>query len=59
MENNNIVLWEANAKYADGTTANWLFDYNESVGEKEQQYKIECWLIERHPDCIWYSVNLI
>ena len=50
-------MWEANAEYADGTTVQRFFACNENVGEKEQQYNIERWLIERHPDCIWYSVN--
>lgn len=52
-------MWEARAEYADGTTVERLFAYSESTADGEQQYAIECWLLERHPDCTWYSVNYI
>lgn len=54
-------MWEAKAEYADGTTVERLFDYiSGSIRQDNQaQYDIECWLIERHPDCIWYSVNYV
>lgn len=52
-------MWEARTEYEDGTTIERLFDYSETVSDNEQQYNIECWLIERHPGCTWYSVNYI
>ena len=47
-------MWEAKAEYADGTTVERTFDYiSGSIRQDNQaQYDIECWLIERHPDCI-------
>jgi hypothetical protein len=50
-------MWIAKAEYADGTTVERLFAYNDSQSESDQQYQIECWLIERHEGCIWYSVD--
>lgn len=50
-------MWEARAEYADGTTIERLFDYDESMGEAEQIYRLEEWLISRHDNCTWYSVN--
>ena len=54
-------MWEARAEYADGTSVERLFEYHGgSIREENQeQYDIECWLIERHPDCTWYSVNYV
>lgn len=52
-------MWEARAEYADGTTVERYFEYDEYRNENEQQYDIECWLIERHPNCTWYSVSYI
>ena len=52
-------MWEARAEYADGTTVSRYFEYDDRRPESEQQYDIECWLIDRHPDCTWYSVDYI
>lgn len=52
-------MWEARAEYADGTSIERLFDYDDCRSDAEQQYDIECWLIERKPGCTWYSVNFI
>lgn len=52
-------MWEARAEYADGTTINRLFAYDERKNENEQQYEIECLLLERNKNCTWYSVNYI
>ena len=55
-------MWEARAEYADGTTVERTFPYNEDGNysrENERQYELECWLIGYHEDCIWYSVNYI
>lgn len=51
-------MWEARADYADGTTVERLFADN-GRSDSDQQYAIECWLLERHPDCTWYSVNYV
>lgn len=50
-------MWEARAEYADGTTVERLFSYDESRGEAEQIHDIEWWLLSRHDNCTWYSVN--
>ena len=52
-------MWEARAEYADGTTVERLFEYNDRRSDNDQQYELECWLIERHPGCTWYSVNYV
>lgn len=52
-------MWEARAEYADGTTVEKLFEYNDRISDNEQQYNIECWLLEYRPNCIWYSVSYI
>lgn len=54
-------MWECKAEYADGTTVERLIDYNAgSIREDNQtQYDLECWLLSRHPDCTWYSVNYV
>jgi len=52
-------MWEARAEYKDGTSIERYFEASESLNENEDQYMIECWLLERHPGCIWYSVNWI
>ena len=52
-------MWEARAEYEDGTTVERLFADDLTVGEAEMQYRLECWLIERHPGCTWYSVNYV
>lgn len=51
-------MWEARAEYADGTSIERLFEDN-GLSDAEQQYRLEEWLIERKPDCTWYSVNWI
>lgn len=53
------MWWKAEAQYTDGTAVQRLFEYNENQPESEQQYQIECWLIERHDGCTWYSVDCI
>lgn len=50
-------MWEARAEYADETSCELYFERNERYTENEDQYNIECILIERHPGCTWYSVN--
>lgn len=52
-------MWEAVAEYANGSRIEKKFPYNEGGNymlENERQYEIECWLLERHPDCTYYSV---
>lgn len=48
-------MWEARADYADGTRVIRYFE-DDGRNDADQQYDLECWLIERHPDCTWYSV---
>lgn len=52
-------MWEARAEYEDGTIVERYFEPNERYTENEDQYNIECWLLERHENCTWYSVNWI
>lgn len=55
-------MWLAEAEYADGTSISRYFPYNENGNynlECERQYQLECWLIERNPECVWYSVKYI
>ena len=51
--------WEARAEYADGTSIDRTFPFREDMDEDEQQYQLECWLIERNKDCTWYTVNFV
>ncbi len=41
----------ARAEYADGTTVKRYFD------DSACEYELECWLVERHENCVWYSVE--
>ena len=53
-------MWVAEARYADGTEICKYFPYNENgnyLAENERQYELECWLLEQHDGCIWYSVG--
>ena len=54
-----LTMWEARAEYADGSTVERYFSERPGIEEAEQQYLLECWLLDRHPDCTWYSVNYI
>lgn len=51
--------WEALAEYEDGTSVSRLFEYNDRKSENRQQHEIEEWLLNRHPGCVWYSVNYL
>lgn len=63
IEMNGNLYWEAKAECADGATIERLFAYNEYEDDDEQQYDIECWLINRandlHGGVIWYSVTCV
>ena len=53
-------MWIARAEYADGTSVEGQFPYRERgiySLECERQHELECWLIERHDGCTWYSVD--
>lgn len=55
-------MWECKARYADGTEVERLIPYDEKGNyktESERQYELECWLLEQHEDCIWYSVDYV
>ncbi len=56
--------WEARAKYADGSEVSRDFAYTAEGNyetECEEQYSIECWLLERESESpvIWYSVDYV
>lgn len=56
----NTGYWVAVADYADGTHIEQSFPYRENGSysrEEARQYQLECWLIEEHPDCTYYSVS--
>ena len=50
-------MWEARASYADGFYVEKYFDDNPYKLDADYQYELEEFLIEYHPDCIWYSVD--
>lgn len=51
-------MWEARAEYEDGSTVLRYFSDN-GKPDAEQEYDLECWLLERHKGCVWYSVNWV
>lgn len=54
--------WLATADYADGTHIEKKFPYTENGNyglECERQYEMECWLIEAHDGCTFYSVDYV
>lgn len=55
-------MWNAVAEYEDGTRIEKNFIYRENgnyVAECEKQYQLECWLIEQHEGCTYYSVSYV
>ncbi len=55
-------MWVARARYEDGSEIERRFPYTANGNyhiEREGQYRIECWLLERDTDspCVWYSVD--
>lgn len=57
-----LIMWEACAEYADGTSIRKTFSYIENGNyylENKRQQELEEWLIGYHEDCTWYSVNYI
>lgn len=53
-------MWHAVAEYLDGTVIDQYFPYNENGSyqrENDRQYELECWLIEAHEECTYYSVS--
>lgn len=55
------LVWFCVAEYEDGTRIEKTFPYfGGSIREDDQrQYDLECWLIERHEGCTYYSVCVI
>ena len=55
------LVWEAMAEYEDGTRIEKTFPFYERNYHEEcqRQYELECWLIERHEGCTFYSVCAI
>lgn len=57
-----MAKWIARAEYEDGTEIEKAFPYAEGgnyEAEQERQYSLECWLIEEHEGCTWYSVDFV
>lgn len=55
-------VWIARAEYADGSSVEEVFPYAEGGDirlENQRQYDLECWLIEGHEGCTWYSVDYV
>ena len=52
-------MWEARATYDDGFEIDKLFSEAINIDEDEQQYLIECWLMEAHEGINWYSVDYV
>lgn len=55
-------MWEASARYADGTEITKYFPYHENGNpraENDRAFALEEWLIDQHEDCIWYSVEYV
>lgn len=55
-------MWEAIARYDDGTEIVKYFPYREHDNydlECERQYEIEEWLIGQHNGCTFYSVGYV
>lgn len=52
-------MWEARATYEDGTEICQLFESNPYKGERQEQYELEEWLLSRHDNCTWYSVDWV
>lgn len=60
---NGNIYWEAKAVCKDGAEIERLFAYNDRRNDDEQQYDIECWLLDRanelHGGATWFSVNIV
>ena len=57
-----MEYWNARATYADGTEIDQNFPYTANgnhIKESEEQYRLEAWLLEKHEDCTWYSVDYV
>lgn len=63
MENYYNMIWELDAEYEDGTIIHETRPYDSSKDEAEQQYDLECELIEENSysfgECTYYSVALV
>ena len=63
MANYTNMIWELYAEYEDGTVIDETRAYDNSKTESEQQYDLECELIEENyysfGDCTNYSVTLV
>ena len=57
------MYWELHATYEDGTEIDEVRDYNENKTTREQEYELECELIEENSYSFvastFYSVALI
>ena len=51
-------VWTADAEYADGSEVHETFEPDRSISEEDDQYNIECWLLERKEGCTWFAVGI-
>ncbi len=53
--------WEAYGEYADGSVIQKDFPYTAKNyrEECEEEFEIECWLVDRDVECLYYSVAFI
>lgn len=49
----------ARAEYADGTTYERYFTYDQERSESEQEFEIEEFLVGRKDKCTWWSVDIL
>lgn len=61
MEEWKKYCWVAYGEYADGSVIEKTFPFTSKnfSEEQEDQYAIECWLVERDVECLYYSVACI
>ena len=52
-----MYWWECRAEYADGTMKEYLRPAHDC--NDDEQFRLEEELINKHPDCIWYTVNFV
>lgn len=57
------MIWELHATYEDGTVIDEVREYDDTKTEKEQEYELECELLEENSysfgACTFYSVALV
>ena len=51
-------MWEARAEYTDGRYIERWFDEDPYKSDNEQQYDLECWLLDQGEPS-WFSVTWV